>query len=72
MISEEDPNFSRLNQALRRLRLLKPLQMPMLLKACANVALADGAPSERQSVLLQGIAATLDCPLPPTVAHRTP
>ena len=72
MISEEDPNFSRLNQALRRLRLLKPLQMPMLLKACANVALADGGASERQSVLLQGIAATLDCPLPPTVAQHTP
>lgn len=66
----DDPNFARLNRALAELRGLKPLQKPRLIKACAAVVLADGAPSSRQSVLLQGVAATLDCPLPPTVTGR--
>jgi len=70
MRDDDDPNFSRLNRALGALRRLKPLQKPLLLKACAAVALADGKPSERQSVLLQGVAATLDCPLPPTVVRQ--
>ena len=72
MITGEDANFARLNRALAELRRLRPLQLPRIIKACAAVALADGGASERQSVLLQGIAATLDCPLPPTVAHRSP
>ena len=70
--SGEDANFARLNRALAELRLLKPLQLPKIIKACAAVALADGEASERQSALLQGIAATLDCPLPPTVTQRAP
>ncbi len=66
---EEDPNFVRLNRALAELRALKPLQKPRLLKACAATVLANGPVSQRQSVLLQGIAATLDCPLPPSIAR---
>jgi Zn-dependent protease with chaperone function len=67
---QPDPNFSRLNRALAELRLLKPLQKPKLLKACAATVLADGQVSPRQAVLLQGVAATLDCPLPPTVVTK--
>lgn len=65
--TEEDANFARLNRALAELRLLKPLQKPRLIKACAAVVLADGHVSTRQGVLLQGVAATLDCPLPPSI-----
>jgi Zn-dependent protease with chaperone function len=67
MDTEDDPNFVRLGQALWQLRHLKPLVKPRVLKACAAVALADGQVSGREGALLQGIAATLDCPLPPSI-----
>jgi len=63
----DDVNFNRLNDALRELRGLHPLAKPRLIKGCAACALTDGvSPSER--ALLIGIAATLDCPLPPDLA----
>lgn len=66
----DDADFARLNRALAELRLLKPLQKPRLIKACAATVLADGATSPREAALLQGIAATLDCPLPPSLTAR--
>ena len=62
-----DPNFSRLNAAIRELRRLQPLAKPKIIKACAATALADDHISGREGVLLQGIAAALDCPLPPSI-----
>jgi len=60
----DDADFERLNAALRALRGVPPLRKPSLIKACAACALADGVePAER--ALLAGIAATIDCPLPP-------
>jgi tellurite resistance protein len=67
----EDQNFTRLNEALKTLRALKPLAKPRLIKACAAVALADGHVSGREGAMLQGIAAALDCPLPPSIYHAT-
>lgn len=67
MDTDADPNFVRLGQALWELRHLKPLMKPRVLKACAAVALFDGHVSGREGALLQGIAATLDCPLPPSI-----
>ena len=64
---QHDPNFARLNDALKTLRRLKPLAKPRLIKACAAVALAGDAPGVRAHALLQGVAAALDCPLPPVV-----
>jgi Zn-dependent protease with chaperone function len=63
--TDDDPNYVRLNQALAELRLLKPLLKPQLIKACATTALADGHVSSRQAALLRGVAAAVDCPLPP-------
>jgi Zn-dependent protease with chaperone function len=66
-VPNDDVNFNRLNDALRELRAVHPLAKPRLIKGCAACALVDGAaPSER--ALLVGIAATLDCPLPPDLA----
>ena len=62
-----DPNFARLNDALRDLRTLHPLAKPRLIKGCAACALTDGATSSERALLI-GIAATLDCPLPPDLA----
>lgn len=65
--AESDPNFTRLNEALRNLRALHPLAKPRLIKGCAACALTDGAISSERALLI-GIAATLDCPLPPDLA----
>jgi Zn-dependent protease with chaperone function len=65
--SADDLNFARLNEALKDLRLLKPLAKPKLIKACAATALSDGHVSGLEGALLQGFAAALDCPLPPSI-----
>ncbi len=62
-----DPDFRRLNDALRALRKTAPLKKPRLIKACAAAVTADGRVSVREGALLQGIAAALDCPLPPAI-----
>ncbi len=67
MDSRDDPNFSRLNEAVRTLAQLKPLAKPKLIKACAATAMADNHVSGLEGVLLQGFAAALDCPLPPSI-----
>ena len=64
---QSDFDYQRMNQALKKLRELKPLQKPMLLKACARTVMADDTVTTRESALMQGIAATLDCPLPPNI-----
>jgi hypothetical protein len=66
-VTDADPNFTRLNDALRQLRLLSPLAKPRLLKGCAACALIDGASAPERALLI-GIAATLDCPLPPDLS----
>ena len=58
-------DYGRLNDALGKLRKLRPLVKPALLKACTATALADQHINSDESALLKGIAATLDCPLPP-------
>ena len=60
-----------MRNTLGRLRKLKPLQKPALIKACAATILADGHVSVDEGALLQGIAATLDCPLPPGIFAQT-
>ncbi len=65
--AQADPNFQALNAALRELRRLKPLAKPRLLKACAATALSDSVVNANEGTLLQGVAAALDCPLPPSI-----
>jgi len=60
-----DPDFARLNAALKQLRALAPLAKPRLLKACAACIPEDAATDDQRALLL-GIGAMLDCPLPPT------
>jgi len=66
-----DDNFSGLNEALKDLRDLAPLQKPKLLKACARSVLFDGHISPEEGALLQGISAALDCPMPPSVVAKS-
>ena len=54
--------------SLERLRLLAPFAKPALLRACVEVAMADGVLRIAEAELLRAIAATLDCPVPPVLA----
>jgi Zn-dependent protease with chaperone function len=60
-----DPDQQALTAAMRRLRRLHPLARPRLLKAAVTTAEQDGVLRTGERDLLQGIAAALDCPLPP-------
>jgi hypothetical protein len=65
-----DPNLSRLSEALSRLRHLTPLAKPRVLKAAAATVLADELVTVDEGALLQGVAAALDCPLPPAIYNE--
>ena len=60
-------DYQRLDVALAQLRQLKPLVKPALLKACVKTVLQDSHVNAAEGALLHGIAATLDCPLPPSI-----
>jgi Zn-dependent protease with chaperone function/uncharacterized tellurite resistance protein B-like protein len=62
----------RIGEALERLRLLAPLAKPRVIKACLEVASADGIITLAQAELTRMVAATLDCPLPPVLATLDP
>ncbi|MCC5887663.1 MAG: M48 family metallopeptidase [Gammaproteobacteria bacterium] len=68
--AETDPNMSRLSAAMRQLRELHPLAQPRLLKACIQCVLHNGRILDAERDLLHGVAAALDCPLPPLVAEH--
>ena len=50
---------------MRRLRRIRPLDQPKLLKAAMATVEHDGRISASEHELLAGVAAALDCPLPP-------
>ena len=67
LLDKRSLNLKSLNQALDQLILLKPLQKPTLLKACAACITADNNISHTEIELFRAIADTLDCPMPPLV-----
>jgi hypothetical protein len=64
---QEGFDYQRMNDALGDLRKLRPLVKPSVIKACAAIVVADEHVSATEWALMQGISATLDCPLPPTI-----
>jgi len=62
----------RISVSLENLRLLAPLAKPRLIKACLDVASADGIITLAQAELVRMVAATLDCPVPPVLAALDP
>jgi Zn-dependent protease with chaperone function len=64
---QDNFDYQRMNDTLVKLRKLKPLAKPALLKACATCVLVDNHVNAAEGALLQGIAATLDCPIPPSI-----
>lgn len=67
------PAVEALDQALLRLRVMRPLDKPRLLKACCNTLEQNGSLSPVSAELLRAVANTLDTPIPPiTLAATTP
>lgn len=65
LIDIKSMNVTSLNSALDKLKTVKPLLKPKLLKACAVCINADNNISMTEIELFRAIADTLDCPMPP-------
>ena len=65
LVPREQINLQRLDMAVERLALLKPLLKPQLLKACLLVITEDGEYSPGELELMRAIGSVLDCPVPP-------
>src|SRR5690606_20569367 len=64
-------SLAQLEPALERLRLLKPLQKPLLLKTMARCINTDGRVTPSEAELLRAVAAILDCPMPPLLSGQS-
>ena len=60
-------DFEKLNAAVIDLQMLKPLQKPALLTACASCITADKEIVPIEAELFRAIAACIDCPMPPLI-----
>jgi Zn-dependent protease with chaperone function len=58
-------NLTALDAAVDRLRNLKPLQKPRLLKAMVHCIRKDGEVTSTEAELLRAVGAILNCPVPP-------
>lgn len=65
MLNAQSVQLPMLDQSLDKLRRLKPLQKPTLLKALATCITSDNHVSLAEAELFRAIADSLDCPVPP-------
>ena len=65
LLASDSVNLAVLDKAMDRLRNLKPLQKPRLLKAMAQCIQTDGDITSGEAELLRAVGAILDCPVPP-------
>ncbi len=65
LLPASEAGIAALDRALERLRQLRPLEKPDLLRALAHCIQHDGQITVTEAELLRAIADTLDCPLPP-------
>ena len=64
-LAKSEISLDSLNSSLDRLARLKPLEKPLLLKACAVCITADRQITSNEVELYRAISAILDCPVPP-------
>ncbi|WOO43416.1 M48 family metallopeptidase [Rubellicoccus peritrichatus] len=62
-------DFPTLSQALDDLSRTRFGVRSQVIAACADAAIADGEISVTESEMLRAIAASIECPLPPVIAH---
>lgn len=67
LLPRSDINLNKLNDAVETLTQIKPLNKPLLLKACVACISSDGYVSVSEIELLRAVADILDCPMPPVV-----
>jgi predicted Zn-dependent protease len=65
LLAMDAADLAALDKAMDRLRKLKPLQKPRLLKALMRCVRSDGIVTSSEAELLRAIGAVLDCPIPP-------
>lgn len=65
LVASQFLKLTQLNDALDQLVHLKPLEKPLLLKACASCITADDIISTTETELFRAISDTLGCPVPP-------
>ena len=62
---KKECTLAALNGALCKLNLLAPLLKKSIIEACADCVIHDGKVLPGEGELLQAVAVTLDCPMPP-------
>jgi hypothetical protein len=67
LLAKSEISLDSLDSSLDRLTKLKPLEKPLLLKACARCITADQKITSYEVEVYRAIAAILDCPMPPLV-----
>jgi uncharacterized tellurite resistance protein B-like protein len=67
LIPREQSTFSALDQSLKKLDQLVPLQKRQVLNACVAVAATDGVFTINEAEYLRVVADSLDCPIPPVI-----
>ena len=65
LLDKKEINLKKFDVALGKLKNLKPLIKPQLLKSCAVAITGDKKITPRQVELYRAIASILDCPMPP-------
>ena len=68
IVDKNKCSLTEVNDALAKLNLLSPILKKTVIEACADCVLHDGKILPAESELLQAIAASLDCPMPPLMA----
>jgi Zn-dependent protease with chaperone function len=71
-VAREALTTQKISEALERIRQLAPFEKPAFLKACVEAVTADGVLRLAEVELVRMVAATLDCPIPPLLAHQDP
>lgn len=68
LVPQSDCTLTAISSALHELNLLSPLLKKTVIEACADCVIHDGKVSPVEAELLQAIAVSLDCPMPPIFA----
>ncbi|MBI2994271.1 MAG: M48 family metallopeptidase [Gammaproteobacteria bacterium] len=66
----KDCTLTALNNAMLKLNLLAPMLKKSVIEACADCVIHDGKVLPGEAELLQAVAITLDCPMPPLLPAK--
>lgn len=70
LIGIQSMGLDKLNAAMDKLKTVKPLLKPRLLKACAACITADKQITITEAELFRAVSDMLDCPMPPLIINN--